>query len=159
VRSSSTHGGGARSAARHRERASRPTAPRRKMVGSSPSRHVPPRPRSPWAESRPPSSACRGGRHRRLPLLLSHGGATTRGRCGRRARAAAPSASSLAWGRGSSSGGRAGAAGPSASSPVRWRSGRTHSPRCVAPVLLVKVRRRCGRGKRNERNERRGASA
>jgi hypothetical protein len=41
---------------------------------------------------------------------------------------------------GSSSGGRAGAAGPSASSSV-------HSPRCVAPVLLVKVRRRCGRGK------------
>jgi hypothetical protein len=43
-------------------------------------------------------------------------------------------------GGGGSSGGRAGAAGPSASSSA-------HSPRCVAPVLLVKVRRRCGRGK------------
>jgi hypothetical protein len=62
--------------------------------------------------------------------------------------AAAPSASSPARGRGAPRGDRAGAAGPSVSSPVRARSRRTHSPRCIAPVLLVNVRRKCGQGKK-----------
>jgi hypothetical protein len=70
-------------------------------VESSPSRHVPPRSRSPRAESRPLSSARRGGRRRRLPLLFPHGGAPVGLGCGR----PSGSSTSSAWAAAAPSGG------------------------------------------------------